>query len=43
LETLDLLYDSFAQIRAGDGWTKELAKMQRWLQHEEKSKRAAIG
>jgi hypothetical protein len=43
LETFDLLYDSFAQIRAGDGWTKELAKMQRWLQRDDKSKRAATG
>jgi hypothetical protein len=42
LETLDLLYDKFAQIRAGAEWTRELAKMQKWLQREEKSKRAAF-
>jgi hypothetical protein len=42
LETLDLLYDAFTQIRAGDNWTKELAKIQKWLQREEKGKRAVI-
>jgi hypothetical protein len=31
LETLDLLYDAFGAKRAGEAWTKELAKMQKWL------------
>ncbi len=35
LETLDLLYDVFAQRRAGDAWPKELARMQKWLQRED--------
>jgi len=43
LETFDLLFDKFAQLRAGGDWPKELAKMQKWLQREEKNKRAAIG
>jgi hypothetical protein len=43
LETFDLLYDKFAQLRAGADWARELAKMQKWLQREEKSKRAVIG
>ncbi len=40
LETLDLLYDVFVQGRATDGWSKELARMQKWLQREEKSRAA---
>jgi hypothetical protein len=43
LETFDLLYDKFAQLRAGADWPRELAKMQKWLQREEKGKRAALG
>jgi hypothetical protein len=43
LETLDLLYDVFAQVRSGDRWAKELARMQKWLQREDKSQLAAIG
>jgi hypothetical protein len=39
LETLDLLQDAFGQRRAGDDWSKELAKMQKWLQREEKTSR----
>jgi hypothetical protein len=31
IETLDLLYDAFAQVRCGEQWTKELGKMQKWL------------
>jgi hypothetical protein len=31
LETLDLLYDTFAERRASAAWTKELGKMQKWL------------
>ncbi len=36
VETLDLLYDTFNQRRASDLWTKELAKMQKWLQREDR-------
>ncbi|MBX7102883.1 MAG: hypothetical protein K1X57_02300 [Gemmataceae bacterium] len=31
IETMDLLYDAFGQVRCSDGWTKELHKMQKWL------------
>jgi hypothetical protein len=41
IETLDLLYDEFAKRRAGDGWTKELARIQKWLQREEPRRVAA--
>jgi hypothetical protein len=43
LETLDLFYDVFAKVRAGNGWAKELARLQKWLQREEKNRFAAIG
>jgi hypothetical protein len=36
LETLDLVYDVFGQKRAGDAWGAEMAKMQKWLQREER-------
>ena len=39
VETLDLMYDTFNQCRAGDPWTKELAKMQKWLQWDERTRR----
>jgi hypothetical protein len=31
LETLDLLYAAFLQRRLGDEWTKETARMKKWL------------
>jgi len=31
LETLDLLYAAFLQRRLGDAWTKETARMKKWL------------
>jgi hypothetical protein len=31
VETLDLLYDAFGQIRHGEAWEAELARMQKWL------------
>ncbi len=37
IETLDLLYDAFGQVRFGPEWSKELAKMQKWLRREEKT------
>jgi hypothetical protein len=43
LETLDLLYDAFSEKRAGDQWSKELAKMQKWLAREERGRVAAVG
>jgi hypothetical protein len=43
LETLDLLYDVFAKVRAGDGWARELARLQKWLQRDDRSRLAVIG
>ena len=43
LETLDLMYDAFGRCRASDAWPKELAKIQKWLQREERSRLSAIG
>jgi hypothetical protein len=43
LETLDLLYDGFSERRAGDAWAKELARMQKWLQREDRGRLSAIG
>lgn len=43
LETMDLLYDSFNSIRSSDNWTKELARVQKWLQREDRSRLSAIG
>ncbi len=42
LETLDLLYDAFARVRLSENWTKEVAKIQKWLQHDERGRRAAV-
>ena len=36
VETLDLLYDAFGQVRFSAEWPKHLAKMQRWLSREER-------
>lgn len=35
LETLDLLYSQFCQVRLGADWAKELAKIKKWLKGEE--------
>ena len=43
LETLDLLYDAFGRLRASDAWPRELAKLQKWLQREERGRLSAIG
>ncbi len=43
LETLDLLYDAFNEKRASDLWSKELAKMQKWLAREERARASAVG
>jgi hypothetical protein len=39
VETLDLLYDAFGQKRASDDWSKELGRMQKWLQREDRNGR----
>ncbi len=36
IETLDLLFDAFGQVRFSADWSKELSKMQRWLSREER-------
>jgi hypothetical protein len=41
LETLDLLYDAFGHRRCGPEWPKELARMQKWLQREERGRVSA--
>jgi len=41
LETLDLLYNSFTRARASDAWPKELVKIQKWLQREDRGRFAA--
>ena len=43
LETLDLLYDTFCRLRTTDAWPKELARVQKWLAREERSRLSAIG
>jgi hypothetical protein len=44
LETLDLMYDAFTRKRTGDDWPRELARIQKWLQREERGRRpAAVG
>jgi hypothetical protein len=43
IETLDLLYDSFGKVRFGENWPKELARMQKWLQREERNRVSAVG
>jgi hypothetical protein len=41
IETLDLLYAAFLSRRLGVDWPKELERMQRWLQREERGRPAA--
>ena len=36
IETLDLLFDVFGQVRFSGEWPKQLAKMQKWLSREER-------
>jgi hypothetical protein len=43
LETLDLLYDAFGRVRFSDQWSKELLKIQKWLQREERSRLSPTG
>ncbi len=39
VETLDLLYETFSRRRASELWTKELLKMQKWLQWDDRPRR----
>jgi hypothetical protein len=41
LETLDLVYGAFSQRRLGEEWTKELAKIKKWLHRGRDSAAAA--
>ena len=41
METLDLMYDVFSEHRAGDDWSKELSRMQKWLAREERPRASA--
>ncbi len=41
LETLDLVYDAFGHRRCGPEWPKELARVQKWLQREERGRVSA--
>jgi hypothetical protein len=43
LETLDLLYDAFGHRRLGASWSKDLAKMQQWLQREQRGRLTPAG
>jgi hypothetical protein len=43
IETTDLLYDTFLARRLGSDWSKELGRMQNWLQRDEKERLAAAG
>jgi hypothetical protein len=43
LETMDLLYDAFGRRRFSEDWPKDLAKIQKWLQREERGRLSAIG
>jgi hypothetical protein len=42
LETVDLLYDAFGRVRMGGGWSKELAKIQKWLHHEQRERQPVM-
>ena len=37
IETLDLLYDAYGRRRFSSNWPKDLLKMQKWLQQEDRS------
>ena len=41
IETLDLLYDAFLGRRLGADWHKQLGRVQKWLQQEERGRLAA--
>lgn len=41
IETVDLLYDAFGRVRFSSDWSKELHRIQSWLQKDEKPRVAA--
>src|SRR5262249_6300202 len=43
IETVDLLYDAFCRVRLGDAWPKELARLQQWLQRDDRGRVSAAG
>jgi hypothetical protein len=43
LETLDLMYQAFLRRRLGDDWTRELGRMKKWLQRDERAARGNVG
>jgi len=43
VETLDLMYDAFGRIRLGANWPKELTKIQKWLQRDERGRLSDVG
>jgi hypothetical protein len=43
IETLDLLYDAFGRRRFDGAWSKELGKIQKWLQGGEVRRMTATG
>jgi hypothetical protein len=43
IETLDLLYDRFGQVRFSEAWPKKLLEMQKWLQREDRARLPATG
>jgi len=43
LETLDLLYDAFGRQRVSDEWSKQLPRIQKWLQRDDLRRRTAMG
>jgi hypothetical protein len=43
IETLDLLYDAFGQVRFSETWPRKLLEIQKWLQREERARLPATG
>lgn len=43
LETLDLLYDVFGRRRLGETWAKDLTRIQRWLNRDDRERLSASG
>src|SRR5262249_52428562 len=43
VESLDLLYEVFVRVRSGEKWSKEVGKIQKWLQREERSRLSEVG
>jgi hypothetical protein len=43
IETLDLLYDAFCRVRLSGDWPKEMARLQKWLQRDDRARVSAVG